>query len=402
MPPPASAVAARVALLTAGRDKPYALGLGPALADHGIKLDFIGSDDVDGPELASRPSIRFFNLRGNQSSKASLPTKILRVLLYYTRLLKYSATSSAKLFHILWNNKFELFDRTLLMLYYRCLGKKLTLTVHNVNANERDGNDSLINRATLRIQYKLCDHLFVHTPRMKAELMQGFGVAEAKISTIPFGINNTLPVSPITKHEARSLLQLSEKHKVLLFFGNIAPYKGLDLLVASFVEASKEDPNLHLIVAGRPKGSEAYWATIQKSIRDAGLANRVHEHIEFIPDEKVEVFFKAADVLVLPYNHVFQSGVLFLGYSFGLPVIATDVGSLRDEIIEGTTGLVCPPKSVDGLLDVIHKFFRSPMFTQQSTFSNTIKKHANEHYSWATVAASTNAVYTRLLQDRTN
>ena len=68
-----------------------------------------------------------------------------------------------KIFHILWNNKFEFFDRTLLMLYYKLLGKKIVFTAHNVNIRKRDGNDSWLNRFSLKIQYQLVDHIFVHT-----------------------------------------------------------------------------------------------------------------------------------------------------------------------------------------------------------------------------------------------
>src|SRR5437870_850585 len=126
--------APRVALLTGGGDKPYALGMAAALTSEGISVDFIGSDDLNVPEVVTNPRINFLNLRGNQRSEASSMAKALRVLKYYVRLIGYSVTAKPKLFHLLWNNKFELFDRTLLMLYYRMLGKKITLTVHNVNA----------------------------------------------------------------------------------------------------------------------------------------------------------------------------------------------------------------------------------------------------------------------------
>ena len=72
-----------------------------------------------------------------------------------------------------------------------------------------------------------------------------------------------------------------------------------------------------------------------------GVGDRVIARIEYVPDEETELYFKAADVLVLPYTHVFQSGVLFLGYSFGLPAIAADVGNLKEEIIEGQTRALC-------------------------------------------------------------
>ena len=121
----------------------------------------------------------------------------------------------------------EIFDRTLLLMYYRVLGKRLVFTVHNVNAGKRDGNDGFLNRLTLRIQYRLVDHLFVHTERMKRELMLDFGVSPEKVSVIPFGINSTVPDTALTRAEARQRLGLDASHKTILFFGNIAPYKGL-------------------------------------------------------------------------------------------------------------------------------------------------------------------------------
>ena len=100
--------------------------------------------------------------------------KMRRVLRYYLRLIRYAATAKPKLFHILWNNKFQFFDRTLLMLYYKLLGKKIVFTAHNVNAGKRDSNDSWLNRLSLKVQYNLSDHIFVHTNGMKNELVSGF------------------------------------------------------------------------------------------------------------------------------------------------------------------------------------------------------------------------------------
>src|SRR5206468_11512095 len=105
-----------VALLTGGGDKPYALGMAAALTAAGITVDFIGSDDLSVPELFNNPRLKFLNLRGDQSSEAGLPAKVQRILSYYAKLILYATTAQPKLFHLLWNNKFELLDRTLLML----------------------------------------------------------------------------------------------------------------------------------------------------------------------------------------------------------------------------------------------------------------------------------------------
>ena len=127
----------RVCLLTGGDDRPYALGMASALVARGIATDFIGSDKLDTPELHRTPLITFLNLRGDQREDAPLRRKFIRILAYYARLAKYAGRSRAPIFHILWNNKFEHFDRTLLMFYYRLFGKRIVLTAHNVNMLEK-------------------------------------------------------------------------------------------------------------------------------------------------------------------------------------------------------------------------------------------------------------------------
>src|ERR1700674_3736975 len=124
-----------------------------ALLSKGVCLDFIGSDELDSPQLRASPGLRFLNLRGDQRQDASLAAKIWRVLIYYVRLIRYASFARPGIFHILWNNKLQMFDRTVLMLYYKLLGKKVVFTAHNVNAGKRDLNDSPLNRLTLRTQY---------------------------------------------------------------------------------------------------------------------------------------------------------------------------------------------------------------------------------------------------------
>lgn len=389
---------AEIALLTGGGDKPYALGLAAALTVQDIRLDFIGSDYLSVPELLSNPQINFRNLRGDQRPEASVLTKALRVVRYYARLVAYTTTARPMLFHILWNNKFQLFDRTLLMLYYRFLGKKIALTAHNVNAAKRDGNDSWLNRMTLKIQYDLADHIFVHSHKMKGELMADFAIPGNKVSVIPFGINNTVPISNLSEVESKRQLGITGDEKVILFFGNIAPYKGLEYLVSAFIELLKKGRSYRLLIVGKPKGRQSYWNGIRRAIARSGSRDRVIERIEYVPDEATELYFKAADVLVLPYTRVFQSGVLFLGYNFGLPAIASNVGALKEEIIEGQTGFVFKPQDSSDLARKIEEYFKSELFHNLETRRVKIKAHANERYSWNKVAAITTAVYSTLLK----
>lgn len=386
-----------VALLTGGGDKPYALGMAAALTSEGISVDFIGSDDLEVPELLTNPRVNFLNLRGSQRSNASPFLKAKRVLTYYMQLLRYAAIAQPKMFHLLWNNKFEFFDRTLLMLYYRMLGKKIILTVHNVNVRKRDSNDSFLNRISLRLQYNFCHHIFVHTERMRSELVSDFRIPRSKVSLIPFGINNTVPNTALSTEEAKQQIGVNRGDKALLFFGNIAPYKGLEYLISAFSALLSKDRSYRLIIVGRPKGSENYWKQIQQAIVRSRISDRIIQRIEYIPDELTELYFKAADVLILPYTHVFQSGVLFLSYSFGLPVIAADVGTLREEIVEDETGVVFKPRDSVDLALKVEKYFNSELYGDLENRRTQISKYANERYSWDKVAAITATVYSNLL-----
>jgi glycosyltransferase involved in cell wall biosynthesis len=285
------------------------------------------------------------------------------------------------------------------MVYYKAIGKKLAFTAHNVNAAKRDSKDSWLNRFTLAFQYRTADHIFVHTNRMKDELVADFSVRSNKITVIPFGINNVYPCTDITGDAARARLGLRKNEKVVLFFGRIAPYKGLEYLVSAMSHLQ----NVRLIIAGKVKAGYAdYWSGIQHEIKRSCLAEKIIGRVQYIPDEDVELYFKAADALILPYTQIFQSGLPFLAYSFGLPVVATDVGSLREDIIEDRTGFICAPRDPADLAEKMKKYFSSDLYSTLEARRQEIRDFANERYSWTKVAEMTTEVYKSLLTVRTS
>ena len=127
-------------------------------------------------------------------------------------------------------------------------------------------------------------------------------------------------------------------------------------------------------------------------------SGRILLRAEFIPDDETEVYFKAADVLVLPYRHIYQSGVLFLGYSFGLPVLAADVGSLKDDIVEGKTGFVFRPEDPVDLARDHRTVFRERLIrgVERRTAGDT--GLCDERHSWDVVGQMTMSVYAGLLR----
>jgi glycosyltransferase involved in cell wall biosynthesis len=233
---------------------------------------------------------------------------------------------------------------------------------------------------------------------MKRELVHEFNCDPSRITVIPFGINNSVPNTSVTSSESRKLLGISENEKTLLFFGRIVPYKGLEYLISAFQGNLPSSELYRLMVVGRPeKDCIQYFNEIQTRALRERHSSQITWRIEYVADAETEIYFKAANVLVLPYRHIYQSGVLFLAYNFGLPVIASDVGGLRSEIIEGQTGFLCKPEDPLELARVIKEYFASDLFMRLDEHRPRIQKYAHERYSWDAVGSRTVQVYEQLI-----
>jgi glycosyltransferase involved in cell wall biosynthesis len=394
----------RVTLLTGGQDPHYALGLLGALRSKPIQVDIIGSDGMADCNVVKTGNFDFYNFVGNQSRVASLREKVLRILRYYIKLILYVAHTNAKLFHILWFRKFPNLEGTLLNMYFKILGKKIVFTAHNVDGRARDGKTTFANRLSLRLLYHIVDHILVHTPKMKFELIEDFGIAEAKVTVVPYGTNDVVPDASITRLEAKKQLGFGLDEKILLFFGNITPYKGLEDLLRALHELLREDAQFRLIIAGpvKNKDSEGYWYGLEQMIKDLHLSDYVRKESKFIPDEDIGVFFKASDVLVLPYKRIYQSGVLALSYRQGLPVISSDVGSLREDIAEGQTGLLFKEDDPLDLAEKIRMYFASDVYRELDTRSQSIREYGDRRFSWAQNVDRTYTVYKSVLSGTGN
>ncbi len=374
----------------------YELGLLSGLVSKPLHIDVIGSNIIRHSPILQNANITFLNYFGDRNPKVPIQKKISRILKYYLRVMRYTIQTDSRLFHIQSINRFVFFDRTFLMMFYKMFRKKIVFTAHNIDREERDGRNIWGNRFSLNFLYKIVDRLIVHTDKMKLQLMEKFDVPEGKIAVIPHGIMDVVPKSSMSAAEARGKLNLAPNDKVILFFGKIAPYKGLEYLISALPKLVDKYDDLRVVIAGNIKDCREYWEDMQRMIRDNGLDRNMIYRIEFIPDEEIEIYFKSADVLIIPYKHIFQSGVIFLAYNFGLPVIATDVGSLREDIIEGTTGFVSQRDSVDDLAEKIERYFQSDLYGNLEENRSEIARIANERYSWGKIGDRTYSVYTSL------
>jgi glycosyltransferase involved in cell wall biosynthesis len=232
---------------------------------------------------------------------------------------------------------------------------------------------------------------------MKREVISVFGVPAARVTTVAYGINDAVPNTALTSAEARQALGIRDTEKVILFFGRIRRYKGLEYLIDAFRRLPRVGQDYRLVIAGQADMADPYWASVFDQIRKDERTGGVLLNLEFIPDREVESYFKAADVLVLPYRNIYQSGILFLALSFGLPVLASDVGSLKDDIVEGRNGCVFKPEDSADLANTIERYFKSDLYAQLDQRRHEIRNEAARRHSWEAAARTTMNAYAQLL-----
>lgn len=178
-----------------------------------------------------------------------------------------------------------------------------------------------------------------------------------------------------TKESARDSLHLDPDCHVMLFFGFVRKYKGLQYLLSAMPDIVKEDPHIKLLIVGEFYEDKTEYL---KFIDTNGLMEHVLIHEEFVPDDELEIFFKAADVTVLPYVSATTSGVVQVAYQYGCPVIASSVGGLPEAVEDGKTGYLVKPCDSGELLKKIKQFFQE---MDTINWQENIERE-QEKYSW--------------------
>jgi glycosyltransferase involved in cell wall biosynthesis len=180
-----------------------------------------------------------------------------------------------------------------------------------------------------------------------------------------------------TRESAREALRLGGD--VVLFFGYIRRYKGLDTLLEAWPLVRRERPGATLVVAGESYEDLAPYRALAEA---AGGEPAVRMWTRYIPDDEVEALFKAADVAVLPYRSATQSGVTHVAYAMGVPVITTDVGGLAETVQPGRTGAVVPPEDPAALARAIVAHFAEGAGARMRAHIESLRRA----HAWETLA----------------
>jgi len=265
-------------------------------------------------------------------------------------------------------------------------GKRTVLTLHNVDPHERAWWKKALHRAI----FFLGDRFIVHSESNKGALQRIYGRSAHVVSVISHGILKLAPLQGLSASAAKGSLGIPTESKTVLFFGNIRPYKGVEALLRSFPEVLAACTSTTLVVAGKPWSD---WQPPDRLIDDLGVRSNVYLFLDFVPATKVEEFFAAADLVVLPYTRFdAQSGVGALALSFGRPLIVTDVGGLPDLVKDPRA--VVPPGNPRALAEAIIRVLSDDSLRRKLEID---AEEVAARFSWGPIASRTADVYRTLV-----
>jgi glycosyltransferase involved in cell wall biosynthesis len=319
--------------MKAGMDH-YDLGLARGLAELGNEVNIHSNFTSDESHVRSfksfgRGEVRWWNL-------AALYFRYLQVL----RKCKtnHVGTLIIHLFH------FNQFDAWLVRKARR-MGFYLIGIVHDVEGFVRPTN----NRRLLNIVQHGLDRMVVHNRYSRDELLRisGNKLGE-KIRVIPHGQFAEIPgeEAPVAGKESFRVGQ--EKEFTILFFGMIKPTKGLETVIGAMASLP---PDVKLLVAGRTR--PGMKGSVIRDLQALEREGRARLFLHSIPPEAVSSFFQSADVVVLPYSRVYQSGVLLRAWCEGIPVVLSDLPAFREVATEGSDALFVPAGDRQALMKAV-------------------------------------------------
>lgn len=256
---------------------------------------------------------------------------------------------------------------------YRHFAKKhgrLFYTVHDVLPHEAVEAD----RALFGSFYRACDGLIVHNEESRRQLVEDFHLPSEKIFTMPMGAYKA-PAPQGRASDRRDRVEF-------LQFGQIRKYKGIDLVIKALAlippQARRQ---LHVSVVGKQYASmdNTDYVAMAQSL---GVSDCIDFRREHIPDSDIPAAFYQADICLVPYRELYGSASLMMAYSYGKPVIATDLPILREETDGGKTGILFENENPQALADAM---LRALAWTNEeySAAQTEIDRLVNERYNWA-------------------
>lgn len=252
-------------------------------------------------------------------------------------------------------------------------------------------------RTLYRRIYEQFRLVFVHFDVNRHAFEETFGRTKA-LETIVHGneeIFEPLRNPAVTADSVRRELGIAPDAEVVLLFGTLSRYKGIDLLVEAFARIRAERPRARLVLAGFPVGGLTV-EEVEEQAQRAGVAGAVTVVPRYIESDRVAAWMQMASAVVFPYESVFQSGALHVPLTFGRPVVATNVGAMAEVIDDHRTGRLVPPRDPGALAGAIHALLAHPQ--QAAQIGRAAAEDQRTRFSWSRNAQTMLEAYRRVLR----
>jgi glycosyltransferase involved in cell wall biosynthesis len=246
--------------------------------------------------------------------------------------------------------------------------------VHEVDVHDLE-HHTWWHAQSRRLLWSLADVVFTHSPDVRQVAEQRWG-RKRHIHTIPIGSYEGAYPSEMSRDAARARLGLPSTAFAFVFFGNVRPYKGIDLLIEAFRSLRADHPEVHLVIAGKPYSPE-FRAEVEASVRD--LPN-VHLALGYVPDAEIQTYLRAADCFVAPYKYIETCSAIYLALAFELPVIIKSEGNVVDF---ATQEIGIFMRDAGETASAMRRMLEMPAAERARLRANT--RSAAQQYSWDTL-----------------
>lgn len=256
----------------------------------------------------------------------------------------------------------------------------IVFTIHDPRQHLGDRGSRNTPQWIMDFGYHRADRIIVHGTALKLTLEEELGICPDKIHVIPHIAIGQRDCPPVISDE-----------NILLFFGRIWPYKGLEYLIRAQPYINREIPNAKFLICGRGEDVDRYRDMLEDP-------DRFEFHDRWITDEERAEFFQRASVVVLPYVEATQSGVVPVAYAHSKPVIATRTGGLPDVIDDGRTGLLVEPKDEVALGKAVVRLLQDRKLRTSMGIAGNQK--LKSEWAPSVVCQQTAKVYQAVIDDR--
>ena len=361
----------------------YAFGQAIGLVNNGVNVSLYTNNETANPKISGVKFFTFYkNIFKNNCRIIGGINWILGTIfsVFHAR---FSGISIFH-FHIFYTNFLVLFN----LLLVKILFGKVVLTVHDVSSFSNSSNSLII----ANMIYKFTDRIITHNQFSKSELVNVNADLSSYISIVPHG--NYIPFINIqfNKEKSRKQLAIPNNRRVLLFFGMIKKVKGLEILLSALKGVVKENPDVLLVIAGKPWEND--FSAYQKIIDKNNLSDFILLHTKFIQQNDVAHYYCASDLVILPYKKIYQSGVLMMTLSFERPALVSDLPPMTEIISDNENGFLFKTENVSDLTNKLNSILMDEVLIEEVRTKGVelIKKK----YDWIDIGRLTIQAYKSL------